>query len=106
MSLTDVTTASAWIAALAIVALIATGWRKPARATVPVPRARHASSRRPPVPLEPVAVRPYRRTPVWRRIWAILAAGTLTAVTGAILAIVVSAALAFVVITLTDMLGN
>ena len=34
MSLSELTTASAWIAGLAIVALIAAGWRKPARATV------------------------------------------------------------------------
>jgi hypothetical protein len=105
VSLTDVTTASAWIAALAIVALIATGWRKPARATVPVPRARGAS-RRLPVEVEPVAVRPYRRTPVWRRIWALIAASTLTAITGAVLAIVLAAAVTYVVITLTELLGN
>lgn len=106
VSLTDVTTASAWIAALAIVALIATGWRKPARATVPVPRARNGAHRRVPVEVEPIAVRPYRRTPLWRRIWAVVAASTLTAVTGAVLAIALSAAVAYVVITLTDMLGS
>lgn len=106
VSLTDVTTASAWIAALAIVALIATGWRKPARATVPVPRARHDAPRRAPIEVEPIAVRPYRRTPLWRRIWAVVATSTLTAVTGAVLAIALSAAVAYVVITLTDMLGS
>lgn len=106
VSLTDVTTASAWIAALAIVALIATGWRKPARATVPVPRARGGSPRRAPVEVEPIAVRRYRRTPLWRRVWAIVAASTLTAVTGAVLAIALSAAVAYVVITLTDLLGS
>jgi hypothetical protein len=106
VSLTDVTTTSAWIAALAIVALIATGWRKPARATVPVPRARPGAPRRAPIEVEPVAVRSYRRTPIWRRIWALLAASTLTAVTGAVVAIVLSAALAYVVITLSDLLGN
>lgn len=53
-----------------------------------------------------MAVRSYRRTPIWRRIWALVAASTLTAVTGAVVAIMVSAALAYVVITLSDLLGN
>ncbi len=54
----------------------------------------------------PTAVRPSRRTPLWRRIWAVVATSTLTAVTGAVLAIALSAAVAYVVITLTDMLGS
>ncbi len=73
---------------------------------MPVARARPGSVRRAPVDVEPVAVRSYRRTPIWRRIWALVAASTLTAVTGAVVAIVVSAALAYVVITLSDLLGN
>ena len=56
--------------------------------------------------VEPVTVRPYRRTPVWRRVWALLAASTLTAVTGAVVAIMLSTSLAYLVIRLSDLLGN
>lgn len=103
VSLTELTTASAWIAGLAIVALVATGWRKPARATVPVSRGKR-STPRPGVPVEPVPTTPYRGTPLWRRVWAVLAASTLAMVTGTIVAILVAAGLAYTVITLTDML--
>jgi hypothetical protein len=102
VSLTELTTASAWIAALAIVALIATGWRKPARATVPVARGRRTS--RPGVPVHTVPSTPYRGAPLWRRIWAVLAASTLAMITGAIIAILLAAGIAYIVVTLTDML--
>lgn len=59
-----------------------------------------------PVELDSINVRAYRRTPLWRRLWAVAAASTLTVVTGAILAVVVAAGLVFAVITLTDMLRN
>ena len=103
VSLTELTTASAWIAALAIVALIATGWRKPARAAVPVARGRRTASR-PAVEVQTTPSTAYRGTPLWRRIWAVFAASTLAAVTGTILAILIAAGLAYTVVTLTDML--
>ena len=56
--------------------------------------------------VDSIAVRAYRRTPLWRRVWAVVAASTLTAITGAVVAIVVSAGLVFVVVTLTDMLRS
>jgi hypothetical protein len=102
VSLTELTTASAWIAALAIVALIATGWRKPARATVPVARGRRTP--RPGVPVHAVPSAPYRGAPLWRRIWAVFAASTLAMITGAIITILVAAGIAYTVVTLTDML--
>jgi hypothetical protein len=46
----------------------------------------------------------YVRTPVWRRIWAVVASGGLAMVMGAVLATFVSAAIAYSVVTLTDML--
>lgn len=84
-------------------ALIATGWRKPARATVPVARGRRNGAR-PPVEVQTTPSTPYRGTPLWRRIWAVVAASTLAAVTGTIVAILVAAGLAYTVVTLTDML--
>ncbi len=47
---------------------------------------------------------PYRGTPLWRRIWAVLAASTLAMITGAIIAILLAAGIAYTVVTLTDML--
>ncbi len=46
----------------------------------------------------------HRRTPIWRRLWAIVASGAIGVVMGAVIAIVVSAALGWTVVTLTDML--
>ena len=83
-------------------ALIATGWRKPARATVPVARGRRPQ--RPGVPVHTTTSTPYRSTPLWRRIWAVLAASTLAMMTGAIIAILLAAGIAYTVVTLTDML--
>jgi hypothetical protein len=47
---------------------------------------------------------PYRGTPLWRRIWAVLAASTLAMISGAIIAILLAAGIAYTVVTLTDML--
>ena len=46
----------------------------------------------------------YRRTPVWRRVWALGSTGFLTVLTGAIIAIAVAYSLAWVVTTLSGML--
>lgn len=46
----------------------------------------------------------HRRTPIWRKLWAIVASGTIGVVLGAVLATVVSAGLAWTVVTLTHML--
>jgi hypothetical protein len=46
----------------------------------------------------------HRRTPIWRRIWAVVASGVLGVVTGAVLATVIAAGIAWTVITLSDML--
>jgi hypothetical protein len=51
-------------------------------------------------------VRIAHRTPLWRKLWAIVASGGLAVVTGAVLAIVLSFGVAWTVTTLTDMLGR
>jgi ABC-type dipeptide/oligopeptide/nickel transport system permease subunit len=104
MSLSDITTASAWIAVLAIVALVATGWRKPARVTVASTRATRRSLQRGHVAVADVGGVPHRPTPVWRRIWAVLAGSSLAVVTGAVIAIVLSLGLGWIVVTLSDLL--
>jgi hypothetical protein len=104
VSLSELTTASAWIAGLAIVALIAAGWRKPARATAASTRERRRSRDRPPVELDAIDADLHRRLPIWRKIWAVFASGTLAIITGAVIATFVSFGVAFTVIRLTDML--
>lgn len=104
MSLSELTTASAWIAGLAIVALIAAGWRKPARASADPARVRRRSRERPAIELAEVEAALHRRTPVWRKVWALVASSALAVVIGAVIATVVSFGIAFTVIRLTDML--
>ena len=105
VSITELTTASAWIAGLAIVALIATGWRKPARATPALPArdARHVASPGVDDLLEDAAPI-HRGTPWWRRIVAVFGSSVIAVVIGAVLATVVAVGVAWTVITLTTML--
>jgi ABC-type Fe3+ transport system permease subunit len=49
-------------------------------------------------------VPPHHGTPLWRRIWAVVASTVLAVVSGALIATVVAVGLAFAVVTLTDML--
>jgi hypothetical protein len=46
--------------------------------------------------------KPYRRTPVWRRLLAVLGLGTMSAVLGAVIAIVVAAAAIATMLLLTS----
>lgn len=51
-----------------------------------------------------IAAPTYRRTPIWRTVWALGSAGLLTVLTGALIAIVAAAGLAYAVTTLSDLL--
>jgi hypothetical protein len=104
VSLGELTTASAWIAGLAIVALIAAGWRKPARASTAPAREGRRSRRSVTVELGERDAFLHERTSVVRRLWAVVASSGLAIVIGAVLATVVSFGLAFTVVRLTDML--
>jgi hypothetical protein len=105
VNVTELTTAAGWIAGLAIVALIASGWRKPARATANPPRAR---SERPHLREGPQLVEHkaplVTRIPLWRRVWAVVASGGLALWVGAVAATVIAFGAAWIVVTLTDML--
>ena len=107
VSITEVTTAAGWIAGLAIVALVATGWRKPARATADPARARFMPKRAP-VGLEVVDEEApvYRRPRWWRRVWALVASSVLAVWVGAVVATVAAFGLAFLVIRLSEMLNQ
>ncbi|MEO5902040.1 MAG: hypothetical protein ABIR68_18180 [Ilumatobacteraceae bacterium] len=104
MGITDVTTAALWIAGLAIVAMVAAGWRKPARATADPARARRPSRAPVGIPMEEVHAPLYRPASIWRRVWSFCAGSVVAVVTGAVLATVVGFGFAYGVVTLSDML--
>ena len=103
LSVDALTVAAAWVAGLGIAALVLLGWRKPARAQ----GKRHRGD----VAAAPVGVLvdhqdvpTYRRANPIRRVFAAAASSGLAVVTGAVLAILISFAVAWTVITLTDLL--
>lgn len=95
---------TAFIAGLALVALLLTGWRKPARAEPRSPRA--ALRRREPsgIAVEHHDAPLYRRPGVLRRVLAAVASGGIGILAGVIAAIVTSFAVAAAVIWMTNLL--
>ena len=104
VGITDVTTAAGWIVGLAIVALIAAGWRKRARATADPARARLPSHAPVGIPMEDVHAPLYRPASIWRRVWSLGAGRVIAVITGAVLATFLGFGMAYAVITLTEML--
>ncbi len=104
MSINELTIRMAWIAGLAVVALLLVGWRKTARAQPKPPRDPTRPPRRVPHAVTHVVPEPYRAAGLLRRIWAVVASGGLAVVIGAVIATVTAFALAVVVTTLTNML--
>ena len=103
LSVDGLTVRAAFIAGLAIVALLLTGWRKPARAE---PRSPRGPSGRPSggIVVDHYDAPQYRRPGVVRRVLALLASGGIGILTGVLLAITVSFAVAIAVIWLTNLL--
>ena len=104
MSVNELTIRMAWIAGLAVVALLLVGWRKTARAQPKPPRDPTRPPRRVPHQLVRVVPEPNRPAGPLRRVWAVVASGGLAVVIGAVIATVTAFALAVVVTTLTNML--
>jgi hypothetical protein len=105
VSVTDLTTQAGWMVALAMVALIAAGWRKTARATARTPRREPIVRRKwVPIGVGEATVPLYKRPNVIRRVWAVFASSGLAIMIGALLAIVIAYGMAYLVITLTDLL--
>jgi hypothetical protein len=104
VDITEVTVAAGWIAGLAILALIATGWRKTARAAVDPARGPEPAPGIVGAELVEVDAPIERPTPVLRRIGAVAAGGALAVWIGAVIATVVGFGVAYGVITLTHML--
>lgn len=104
MSLTEVTTAAAWMSGLAIVALIAAGWRKPARATAFPARAIRPARARLGDEVEDVGLDMHRRAGWVRRLRAIAGSSVLAVLTGMVLATIIGIGVAAAVITVTGLL--
>ncbi|MEP7113107.1 MAG: hypothetical protein ABI862_07565 [Ilumatobacteraceae bacterium] len=104
MSTRELTIATAWIAVLAIVALVAAGWRKPARATANPARALRQKRARVGLPVMEADVALHRRTEWWRKVWALFATSTMAAVTGVIAATLIGFGASWIVITLSHTL--
>ncbi len=104
VSTRELTIATVWIAVLAIVALIAAGWRKPARATANPARALLTKRARVGLPVVEEDPPLTRRVNFWKPLWALVAGSTMAVVTGMIAATLVGFGASWIVITLSHML--
>ncbi|HEY5663450.1 MAG TPA: hypothetical protein VIS05_05380 [Ilumatobacter sp.] len=109
LSVEGLTVRAAFIAVLAIVALLLTGWRKPARAEPRSPHrpagagdGRHRASQG--VAVDHHETPAYRRPGPVRRVLAAAASGGIGVLTGVLSAIVVSFSIALAVIWLSGLL--
>jgi hypothetical protein len=113
LTVAEFTSRAAIIAALAVLALVAAGWRQTARATSRPPRGPLAALgiRRPGggptgTPVERLPVEAHRPPSVLRRLAALVTTGAIAVTSGAVLAIVLAFAAVLAVIGLTDLLGR
>jgi ABC-type nitrate/sulfonate/bicarbonate transport system permease component len=105
VSVTDLTTSAAWMAGLAMLALVFAGWRKNARATPRTPRGEPVSRQRwDPIPIAEATTSLYKRPSLPRRLGAALAGSAIAIVIGAVAAVVIAFGTGLLVITLTDLL--
>ena len=94
----------AFLVVLALVTLLLTGWRQPARPGSTSLRGPRRTTGQAGVIVEHTETILHRRPGPLRRLAAAIGAGTIAVITGMVLAIVVSFAVAFAVIRLTDLL--
>ncbi|MEI8240819.1 MAG: hypothetical protein WCI22_15505 [Actinomycetota bacterium] len=104
MGITEITVAAGWIAGLAILALIATGWRKTARAAADSARGAGAVGSTDPLDVVELDAPIDRPVSPLRRIGAAAAGGALAIWMGAVIATLLGFGVAYGVITLTHML--
>lgn len=113
VSVNEVTIRAAVIFGLAIVALVASGWRKTARAQTRLRREVATDNtggtsirlpRRVPIEIVEHPAESYRAAGPIRRLWALIASAGLTAVIGAVVATVAGFGIAVMVTVLTDLL--
>lgn len=103
VSVDGLTVRAAFIAGLAIVALLLTGWRKPARAEPRSPRGIRTRSQSG-VVVDHVDTPLYRRPGIVRRILAAGASGGIGILVGVLTAIILSFTVAWAVIWMTNLL--
>ena len=104
VDITEITVAAGWIAGLAILALIATGWRKTARAAPDGARGLDLGEGTAGAEVVEIEAPIERPTSVSRRIGAVAAGGAVAVWIGAVIATVLGFGVAYGVITLTHML--
>jgi hypothetical protein len=104
VSINDLTVRMAWLAGLAVVALLLAGWRKTARAQPKRPRSLFETPKRVPYQVREAIAPPYQPAGPLRRVWSVVASSGLALVIGAVLATVTAFSLAWIVTTLTDLL--
>jgi hypothetical protein len=114
LTVAEFTSRAAIIAALAVLALVAAGWRQTARATTRSPRGplEALGIRRPGrtepagTPVERLPTEEHRPPSVLHRLLAVVTTGAIAVTSGAVLAIVLAFAAVLAVIGLTDLLGR
>ena len=112
LSVAGITVRAGLIVGLAIVALLLTGWRKPARAEPRSPRGVverglvYKTGPAPGVVVDQLDTPEYRRPGLVRRILAAVASGGIAILFGAVAAIVVAFGVAMAVTWLTDLLKS
>ena len=84
VSINDLTVRMAWIAGLAVVALVLAGWRKTARAQPKRPRSPTETPRRVPYQVAEAVAPPYHPAGPLRRVWSVVASSGLALVIGAV----------------------
>lgn len=103
LSVDGLTVRAAFIAGLAIAALLLTGWRKPARAEPRTPRSVSARSSSG-IVVDHVDAPIYRRPGIIRRILALATSGGIAVLIGVLSAIITAFAVAWAVIWMTNLL--
>jgi hypothetical protein len=104
VSVNDLTIRAAFVAGLALFALLLTGWRKTARATPKTSRGVDGTLRRVPYAVVREPTPPYHAPNPLRRLWALVASGGLTVIIGAVIATVVAFGVSVIVTRMTDLL--
>ena len=105
LSVTGLTIKASIVAGLAIVALLLSGWRKPARAEPRSPRGERSSGHQTrAVAVDHFDTPEYRRPGPIRRVLALIASGGLAVLIGVVAAIVVAFGIALAIIRLTNLL--
>jgi len=108
-----VTIRAAVILGLAVAALVASGWRKTARAQTKLRREANVyevqgstprTPRRLPITVTTAPTQAYHSPGPLRRLWALIAGSGLVVIVGAVVATLVAFGLAFIVTVLTNLL--